>query len=423
MSEASSDNAVRDLQRVLEVTRALSATQELDELLALIVEKSRELLGVERATLFRYIAAQNQLVARIATGVPELVVPADRGFCGEAVRTGRTIIIPDAYADERHNREVDQATGFHTRNIMSVPLRGIENQLVGVLQVLNKHAGAFTEYDVELAETLGAQAGVAIQRATLIEHYLEKQEMEQAMQIARDIQRGLLPEGPPDVARYDIAGRSEPADETGGDTFDFLSVPGGKSAFLVADATGHGIGPALVIAEMRAMLRACVERCPDEKVCVGDVLQTVNRLLTDDLQGGTFVTCFLGMLDPEANVLRYASAGHGPLLFYHAGDDAFTEVSATSLPLAVLDDTRYDEIAEVRMGVGDMAIITTDGVFEAMDREGEQFGTDRLTDLLRKHRDEPTEAIIERIYRAVHEFAAGQPQADDITAILIKRVE
>lgn len=418
----SSDRVLRDLQKVLDISRAMVATHELDDLLPLIIRDSLELLEAQRATLFLYDEESNELVARIATGVRELRVPADKGFCGETVRTGQTLVVPDAYADPRFNPQVDRDTGFRTRNIMSVPLRGYEGRLVGVLQVLNKNNdGDFTPYDVELAETLGAQAGVVIQRARLIEHYLQKQKMERAMQIARDIQRGLLPEHPPDIAGFDVAGLSEPADETGGDTFDFISLPDGQWAFVVADATGHGIGPALVIAETRAMLRASAQLTQANSASVSDILRTANQLLAHDLGGGTFVTCFLGILNPADGVLTYASAGHGPLLFYRRRDDDFEQVAATSLPLGVMEDADFDDVRRFRFAPGDLAVITTDGVFEAMDTRREMFGVDRMLGILRAGRDESTDEMIHKLKSSVTRFAAGLPQADDLTAIALKK--
>ncbi len=416
-----SDKTLHDLNQVLEISRAMVATNNLDELLALIIRQTLVLLGVERATLFLYDEPNNELVARIATGVEELRVPADRGFCGETVRTGQTLVIPDAYADERFNPQIDKDLGFRTRNIMSLPLKGYEGSLVGVLQVLNKRNGAFSDYDINLAETLGAQAGVALQRARLIEHFVEKQKMERAMQIARDIQRGLLPGKPPEIPGYEVAGLSDPADETGGDTFDFIPLPNGQWAFVVADATGHGIGPALVIAETRAMLRACAHHSKADATSVTQILNTVNHLLAHDLGGGNFVTCFMGIFDPASGEMTYASAGHGPMIFYRRSEDRFFEVAATFIPLGVLEDADYEETKTFKFEPGDLAVVTTDGFFEAFDPAGEMFGVERMLDHIRADRDLSCSEIINRLHNAVNAFSAGLDQADDLTAIAIKR--
>ena len=135
---AGNEKALKDLHEVLAVTRAMVVTSELDELLELIIARTLDLLEVERATLFLYDRVKNELVSRIATGVKELRVPADRGICGQTVSGNSTIVVPDAYADSRFNPEIDRQTGFRTRNIMSVPLRDYSGELEGVLQVLNK---------------------------------------------------------------------------------------------------------------------------------------------------------------------------------------------------------------------------------------------------------------------------------------------
>jgi len=417
MTTQSRDKQLRDLQRILEISRSMVAAADLDALLRLIIERSMELLDAERATLFLYDAPRNELYSRIAAGVEALRVPADRGIAGATVKTDRTINVPDAYADERFNREVDRATGFHTRNILSVPLRDHEGGLVGVLQVLNKRGGAFDDYDISLAETLGAQAGVAIQRANLIEHYLAKKQMERAMRIAQEIQQDLLPEGSPCACGFDIAGHCEPADETGGDTYDFMQLNDGRHMIMVGDATGHGIGPALVIAETRAMLRAVsLEGCD-----VRSTLKTANRLLTADLDGSRFVTCFLSVLDPLSCTLTYASAGHGPLIFYTRGTDRFQEAPSTAIPLGIIEDTDYHLANLFHFEPGDFAAITTDGYFEAVAPSGEQFGIPRLLDVLRRCRDLPARDMILNLRKAVETFSAGQKQADDMTAIIIRR--
>ncbi len=405
-----------DLKQVLEITRMMGGAVELDELLAVIIDRSCELLSAERASLFLFDADTNELVSRIATGADEIRFPADKGIAGATLQNRQTINVPDAYADERFNQAVDKESGFRTRSILSVPLLDHEGERVGVLQVLNKQGGPFAEDDISLAETLAAQAGVSLQRARLIEHYVEKQQMARALQIAREIQRGLLPDSALDLPGYDMAGFNESADETGGDIYDFLALPDGRALVTVADASGHGVGPALVIAETRAMLRTASSLGRE----VSQALATANSLLSEDLDG-RFVTCFVGLLDIDAHRLTYASAGHGPMVFYTTQTDRFDEVPATGLPLAILPDGDYAEMLTFDFAPGDFAIITTDGFFEAAKADGEQFGMERMMDILRASRDKSAAEMIEDLHQAVLVFTTGMDQADDLTAVLIKR--
>lgn len=408
-----------DLQKILEITQMMGASVETDGLLQLIIERSIELLGAERASLFLYEPETNELASQIATDSDEIRFSADKGIAGACIKNSQIINIPDAYADERFNPEIDRKTNFRTRHILSVPLYGHDCGLVGVLQVLNKKntEEGFSDYDVSLALTLGAQAGVSLQRAKLIEHYVTKQKMERAMKIARDIQRRLLPAQAPEIDGFDVAGFSEPADDTGGDTFDFLALPEGRWMLVVADASGHGIGPALVIAETRAMLRA--SSCRGCDVCA--VLDTVNSLLVGDMLEGRFVTCFLGVVDPATATLTYASAGHGPVLFYNRRRDEVIELPTTAIPLGIAHDLDQTGRVVHHFEPGDFLAVTTDGFFEATGADGKEYGVERMTRQLRRDQHLSAAESIANLCQAVYDFTAGKPQADDLTAMIIRK--
>ncbi len=410
-------NQLADLGKVLEISRAMVAASDLDSLLKLIIERSMELLDAERASIFLYDPQSQELISRVAAGVDEIRARVDRGISGATVRTGQTMNIPDAYADHRFNPEIDRKTGFRTRNILSIPLRDYHRSLVGVLQVINKRAGTFSDYDITLAETLAAQAGVAIERASLIDHYVEKQQMERAMQIAKDIQRGLLPASNPAIEGFDVAGFSEPADETGGDMYDFMQLSDGQWMLVIADATGHGIGSALMIAETRAMLRAIAQHGSD----ASEVLAQTNKLLTADLGDGRFVTCFFGLLNPQTSELSYASAGHGPLIFYDSAAKQFQQSPATALPLGIMAETEFRAPEAVTLASGDIVLLTTDGIYEATNPSGEQFGIGRMLELLQRDRRQPAQTIVANLRKAVRVFTKGQQPKDDLTAVVVRK--
>ena len=222
MDPGESERRLSALEKVLQISRDMVATADLDELLGVIIDRSMELLDSERATLFLYESEADELVSKIAAGEKEIRFSAKAGIAGAVVRTHDVLNIPDAYADGRFNREVDRQTGFRTRNILAVPLIDYSGDLVGVLEVLNKRDGDYSGGDISLARTLGAQAGVILQRARLLAHYVEKQRMEQSLAIARQIQQDLLPDADPQIEGFDVAGWSSPADETGGDIYDFF---------------------------------------------------------------------------------------------------------------------------------------------------------------------------------------------------------
>lgn len=409
---------IADLRAVLEVTRELASNAELEPLLRTVERAALRVLECERATVFLYDPQRRELYSRMATGVDEIRFPADRGIAGEVFRTGEVVNVPDAYADPRFNPDVDRRTGYRTRNILAFPLIGYDNSTVGVLQVLNKAERSFDPWDEELVRTLGAQIGVAVQRQILLEHLAEKQRIEGDLNIAREIQQSLLPDAQPRVPGFDVAGFNQPADQTGGDCYDFMALDDGRLAITVADATGHGIGPALVIAECRALFHATISLQADLSVAT----RHVNRLLCEDLPDDRFVTAFFGLLSPADATIAYCSAGHGPIIRYCRAADRFEALPVHGPPLGILPDVSIDGPDVIQLDAGDMLLVVTDGFTEWQNSDGKLFGDERLMAVVRAHRDAPCEEIIARIREAVLAFSGGTPQMDDLTAAVIKKL-
>lgn len=412
------DKRVADLMRLIDVSRQLGATIELEPLLKSIEQAALQVLDCERVTVFLYDRSTHELFSKLATGVQAIRFSAAKGIAGEAAQTGKTVNVPNAYGDSRFNPAVDKATGFKTRNMLTLSMMGYDDALVGVLQLLNKRRGSFTDDDERLAETLGALAGVAIQRQFLLEEHAEKQKLERDLDLAREIQRGYLPDENPVVAGFDIAGWNKPADQTGGDAYDFIPLGAERLGLLIADATGHGVGPALMVAECRALLRGLASVTDD----LAQIFTLANALLVEDLRDGRFVTVCLAVVDPRESIVSHLSAGHGPLLHYIAAEDRFAELGATMLPLGITLEVTCAPAPEIRLASGDFFILITDGFFEWVRPGGEQFGLQRLFEVIRAHKDEPCSRIIGALHDAVVEFGEGTPQMDDLTAIFVKKM-
>lgn len=414
---AAPDRRVNDLLAVLEVARRLAATTDLQPLLEAVVHSTIRVLDCERASVFLHDPRTDELYSRVATEALEARFPAKLGIAGETLRTGQVQRIDDAYADPRFNPAIDRQTGFRTRSILSCPLVGWDNVPLGVLQALNKRGGPFGDWDETLVLALGAQAGVAVQRRRLLDELAEKQRLQRDLEVARMIQQGLLPAEAPRLPGYDVAGWNRPADLTGGDYFDFQLVAGNKLALAVADATGHGIGPALMAAECRALARAAWGDSDD----LAGTVARVNRLLCADLPEGKLVTAFFGLLDPAAHRLRYLSAGQGPVLLLRAATGAVEELPPQGVPLGVMPDFPYDVPGDVALGPGDCLALFTDGFFEWPDPAKQPFGPERVQELLRAHRQRPATEMIRLVHEAVGAFTRGTPQRDDLTAVIVKR--
>lgn len=405
------------LRRILDVTRRMASTPDLETLLTMIIDATCEVLECERATIFLYDRAADELFSSVARGLECIRFPADRGIAGAAAMSRKPVNVPDAYADARFNREVDRKTGFRTRNLLTLPLENLSGELTGVLQALNKAGGPFEAADEELATVLSAQAGVALDRGRLIEEYADKRRMQRDLDIARSIQQGLFPKTHPRISGYEIIGWNRSADETGGDCFDFYPLRDGRLAIFMADATGHGIGAALVVAQCRSLLRALLSVSND----LQEIATTVNNLLSEDLADDRFVTAFFGVLDPRAHVLDYISAGQGPLLMLGA---AAPDVRAASaLPFAVMPESDFSERARFEFAPGATVALLTDGFYESTNPDGEQFGEERVVRHFSARANVGLERVMSDLLGEVEHFIAGAKQADDLTAVLVRRVE
>jgi sigma-B regulation protein RsbU (phosphoserine phosphatase) len=403
---------VRDLEAILEVSRAMTAEKDIDNLL-------KRIMDAERSSLFLLDEERHELWSRIAekSEIREIRVPADKGFVGHVVKTHETLNVEDAYEDPRFNQEVDRRTGYRTRSVLCAPLLTYENRIVGVMQVLNKRGGPFSAYDESVLLALGSHAAIALDNARLVLHYIEKQKMKQALEIASDIQRRLLPRFAPVIENFELFGWTLPCDETGGDYYDFIKADDGSLAIVIADVSGHGIGAALLMAAVRAYLRGLVTA----NMAPAQVLFQLNNLLSQDMEAGRFVTLFCGILDPRTRKLTYTSAGHDPPMVLHKGGEVI-ELDSTSLPLGIMENSEFPVGEDVIMSPGDLVVFTTDGVWEAMTDNAEEYGRDRLKALITAHAGERPEAMVKLIHEDVAAFSGKCKQRDDLTLIVLKAV-
>lgn len=250
-----------------------------------------------------------------------------------------------------------------------------------------------------------------------VETRAQKEKLERDLDLARSVQQGLLPSAPPRSERYSVAGWNQPADQTGGDYFDWRRLPDGRIVVVLADVTGHGVGPALMAAACRAYGRATVPGGGD----LGEAMTRMNDLLVEDLPPGKLITLVGALIDPGANQVQLLSAGHGPLLFYTATDTHVQQFDAHGIPFGVVPGMTYGPPQVLAMAPGDLIVLMTDGFFEWTNPAGEEFGMDRLETAIRSTAHLAPGEIIDRMHKAVTAFAGGTPQADDLTAVIIKR--
>jgi serine phosphatase RsbU (regulator of sigma subunit) len=255
--------------------------------------------------------------------------------------------------------------------------------------------------------------------------------LEGDLQAARRIQQDTLPERIPVVPGFDIDGWSEPAEETGGDTYDVIGyrrVPGERglrlsateaerAVLLLADASGHGIGPALSVTQVRSMLRMAIRVGED----LPAFIRHLNAQLCADLTDGRFVSAWIGELDARERTLTGFSCGQGPLLYYRAAADTYTVLETDTVPLGCMDELEVSLRTPLRMEPGDVFVVLSDGVVDAAGASGERFGTGRVIDVLVRHRQGRAAEMMSALRRALTHFTHGVPADDDRTAVIIKR--
>jgi phosphoserine phosphatase len=416
MAKNSSDTQA--LRQILEVTRKLAAPFDLDTMLTEVVNASREVLSADRGTVFLYDEASNELVVRVGTGLDSIRIPANKGIVGESAQTRQLINVPDCYADPRFNRAIDKQTGYRSRCMLTIPLIGYEESLVGVLQILNKKEGVFDAHDEFIAQALAAQAAVVLHRARITEQIIESERIGREISVARDVQMGTLPKDMPEIRGYEFGGAFSPTDQTGGDLYDFIPLGDNRLFILMGDATGHGIGPALSATQVRAMLRVALRL----QSSLDDAFIHINDQLCEDLPDDRFVTGFFGLLDAGTHTLRFHSGGQGPIMHFQADMGEYDWHPATTFPLGYLPHTELNEPHTAVLEPGDVLGLISDGIYEYENEQGEQFGRRGVMRVLDAHPDASAQELVDLIMAAARKHGGSAPQADDITIVLARRL-
>jgi len=419
--------------RLLLVMERLASSRDLEEVLALVIDALRDTLAADRATVYEFDAETRDLVVHQAHGVEKFRFTTrgegTGGIAGQCARTASIINLADAYADPRFNREVDRKTGYRTRSMLTVPLMSFDGALEGVAQVLNKggeaNPGAFGPADEALARALASQAAVAIRRAKLLAAERRKEKLERDLTLARDIQQSAFPKHVPSIPGYDIAAGSIPSEETGGDTFDLIDwndfCPGMKGLlFVLADATGHGVGPALSVAQFRGMFRMGAR--------LGADVRTISRLadaqLEHDLPLGRFVTACFGHLDPASGVITYDAPGQAPLVIVRSGGPGsrVEEIPANGVPAGVAPEIENEPADPLELKPGDTFLLLSDGYYEAPGPAGGYLGVEPIALAVQQNPAMPAGDLLAEINRLTEAYAGTRTLPDDRTAIVIRRL-
>lgn len=425
--------AVRDVTEQRRVQRETAANLRIQNAVAGILRQSLERLPLEefllrtldtllsapgmdlqaKGAIFLFDEQTGTLALTAHRNVPaELVsrctsVPLDRCLCGRAGSTREAVFVSSV--DERHETSWP---GMEDHGHYCVPIV-TGDTLYGVIALYVEPGHQRTPVeDRFLAAVADTLAGTIRRRR--VETELQQQRAE--LLAAGMIQRHLLPSKPPVLPGFEIAGGMYPARSAAGDHYDCQVLPDGRLTFAVGDVSGKGVGPAVFMAAVHARLSALVESGLD----VSAVLSRANARLSAESDPGTFVTVFLGSLDPRTRTLVYANAGHPAGIVLGQDGQVRSLLDSTAVPLAIFPGASFPAGAPVVLQPGDTVLVLTDGVLEAADPADDFFGSDRTLDAFRAHRHEPAAKILEGLYEAVCAFTHPQRPQDDVTALVIK---
>lgn len=407
--------ASRRLHVIYSVGRAIGRTLDEEALLTLILEKLFEVMPqAERGAIMLYDAAKQEIrpkVSRDRDGVASDIA-VSRTLMRDVIENRRGILSADAMQDARF-AGAKTVFQLELRSVIVVPMVADE-EVYGVIHV--DGAQAFSKDDMALVLGIAGQAALSLANARLHQRLLKQQQIEQDMELARKIQHRFLPQETPTVEGYEFCDDYSSAMGVGGDYYDFLELQDGHVGIALGDVSGKGVSAALYMAKLSSEVRyrSAGRRAPDS------ILRHLNSSLASDVEGGMFVTLVLFVLNPKTGEVKMASAGHLPPLMRRRSGEIVTMDMSRNLPLGITDDADF-ETTTFQLKPGDTMITFTDGVVEAENAAGEQFGDNRLMDAVRKAGPRPQD-VLTSILDAVRGFADAEIQHDDVSLITFGRL-
>ena len=418
-------STIDKLRMLLDISKTISRSLDLDEVLNLVMDTLDSLIPYDAAGI--YLVKCSQPLAEW-DGTPdetcvfhtqavrgydiddlqELHLKMGEGLIGHVAVTGKPYVSHDVGQDRRYINARSR-----TQSEMVAPIVS-NNEVIGVFDLESDELDAYTNDDLEVLLLLASQVAIIIEKVMLHEQLIEKQRLETQLEVARQVQLQLLPPRDPQLEGYDISAYNFPTEEVSGDYYDWVRIYDDQIGMVIADVSGKGVPAALLMAFLRASLRAATHIGYAPHIS----MSKVNYLLWESIERNQFVTAFYGILDATNRTLAYANAGHSPALLMKVdGTVRFEERGG--VPLGMFRDSRYYEYFET-IEPGEVFVLYTDGVTEAMSPAAEEYSRERLVAAVRQCRDQPAREMIDFIHRELIAWTAGQGLGDDVTLFIVK---
>jgi serine phosphatase RsbU (regulator of sigma subunit) len=402
------------LEAVADIARQIVQDRPLEGILDSILESCVSKTSAERAAIMLLNDA-GDLVPRayLSTARANVKFAISRSIATKAIDENQAILIKDVAGDENLKMS-ESIASLKIRSAICTPLWNGE-KTVGVLYVdTTDPDNQFQDIDLLFFSTLSGMIAEKIENAVLADIAREKQRLDAELEIATEIQTALFPSEIPDIRGYDLSAFNRPCTEVGGDYYDIVPV-GSCFGMAIADVSGKGIGAAMLMSNLQALLRLRATEVTD----AADMLRKLNSDMIGRVGEGRFITFFYFILDPRENTISYSNAGHNPpLLCKHTGE--ISELKVSGVPLGILPEINY-ETSQAQLEPGDVLLVYSDGISECMNEEGDLFGEERLQEVLAQSAQNDAHGIRGAIFSAVDTFRQDQPYSDDMTLIVLKR--
>ncbi len=411
------EQKVKRLSTLIEVNGLISSSLDLEQILENVMMISKKIMNADASSLMLIDEKTNELVYEVALGTvgeklkQEFRLKLGQGIAGTVAQEGKPLLLEDAYTHPKFYRGHDEATGYRTKSMITVPLK-VGERITGVAQVINKlDGGVFDRDDLELFTALCSLAAIAIENAKMHRSLMEKQRLVKDMEFARTVQESFLPQKAPEIERYRFSAHYTPAQEVGGDFYDFIHLSEGRIGIVIGDVSGKGVPAALYMAKLGSDLRtlAFTEKDP------ANALQQLNNLLAERSRRGMFATLLYVELDSQSGGMIMSNAGHLPPIIRQKDGTVKKLSAAGGAPLGILQGMNFgQETAEIKPG--DTVILYTDGIIEAMNATGDLYGFERFEALILKSPADP-DALKSAIINDVNRHTGRSPQHDDLTLV------
>ena len=396
-----------------EISRDLTSILNVDQLLKRIGDLLLKVIDYHMFSILLLDSSKQKLVHRFSVRFKENVqikhdIPVGRGLVGAAAQSKKPVLAPDVARDPRYIKANPE-----TRSELCVPLI-YKDEVIGVLDLEHTRRGYFTDDHLRTVSTLAAQVAIAIENATLYERIArEEQRMERDLSMAREVQHHLLPAIAPSMAGAEVAARFNPAHAIGGDLYDFLDYTLPRACIVVGDVSGKGAPAALYAALVSGILRSLARDEPSP----AEMLNAVNHSLNHRRLDAQYLVLTCALWDDEKKTMRVANSGLPRPIYCRGGHAHMLE--AAGLPLGMFEDVAYDEVT-IHAKSGDVFVFFSDGIVDASNAKDEQFGRSRVEHVIAKNAAGSAREIVDAIFHAADEFAAGAEVFDDQTVVVLK---